>query len=142
MATALDFRCSYVPARKVGAHRPIVLRAADLPVFRLRRSQKPDVGAGQAGRTRPILGVQSTQYDRRGGCGADEIEPVIRRHARRDTNFRVVYVEVSGSPTVVIVVVRIVVSSRYETAAFHRFLIPGDPALTIGCVKGGEAITW
>jgi hypothetical protein len=67
---------------------------------------------------------------------------VIRRHARRDTNFRVVYVEVSGSPTVVIVVVRIVVSSRYETAAFHRFLIPGDPALTIGCVKGGEAITW
>jgi hypothetical protein len=45
-----------------------------------------------------------------------------------------VYVEVSGSPTVVIVVVRIVVSSRYETAAFHRFLIPGDPALTIGCV--------
>jgi hypothetical protein len=20
----------------------------------------------------------------------------------------------------------------------HRFLIPGDPALTIGCVKGGE----
>jgi hypothetical protein len=24
----------------------------------------------------------------------------------------------------------------------HRFLIPGDPALTIGCVKGGEAITW
>lgn len=28
----LDSRCSYVPARKVGAHRPIVLRAADLPV--------------------------------------------------------------------------------------------------------------
>jgi hypothetical protein len=23
----------------------------------------------------------------------------------------------------------------------HRFLIPADPALTIGCVKGGEAIT-
>jgi hypothetical protein len=22
----------------------------------------------------------------------------------------------------------------------HRFLIPADPALTIGCVKGGEAI--
>jgi hypothetical protein len=22
----------------------------------------------------------------------------------------------------------------------HRFLIPGDPALTIGCVKGGEAV--
>jgi hypothetical protein len=22
----------------------------------------------------------------------------------------------------------------------HRFLTPGDPALTIGCVKGGEAI--
>ena len=22
----------------------------------------------------------------------------------------------------------------------HRFLIPGDPQLTIGCVKGGEAI--
>ena len=22
----------------------------------------------------------------------------------------------------------------------HRFLIPGGPALTIGCVKGGEAI--
>jgi hypothetical protein len=51
-------------------------------------------------------------------------------------------VAVSGSPAVVIVVVRIVASSRYETAAFHRFLIPGDLALTIGCVKGGEAITW
>jgi hypothetical protein len=49
---------------------------------------------------------------------------------------------VSGSPTVVIVVVRIVVISQYETTAFHRFLIPGDPALTIGCVKGGEAVTW
>jgi len=28
------------------------------------------------------------------------------------------------------------VKQRYS----HRFLIPGDPALTIGCVKGGEAI--
>jgi hypothetical protein len=50
-------------------------------------------------------------------------------------------VEASGSPTVVIVVVRTVVSSWRETAAPHRFLIPGDPALTIGYVKGGEAIT-
>jgi hypothetical protein len=49
---------------------------------------------------------------------------------------------VSGSHAVVIVVVRIVVSSRYEAAAFRCFLIPGDPALTIGCVKGGEAIMW
>ena len=28
------------------------------------------------------------------------------------------------------------VKQRYS----HRFLIPGDPALTIGCVTGGEAI--
>ncbi len=55
-------------------------RTADLPLFRLRRSQKRDVGAGQARRTRPILRVQSTQCERRGGCGADEIEPVIGRH--------------------------------------------------------------
>jgi hypothetical protein len=31
------------------------------------------------------------------------------------------------------------VSSRCETAA-PRFLVPSDPALTVGCVKGGEAI--
>jgi hypothetical protein len=24
----------------------------------------------------------------------------------------------------------------------HRFLTPGDPALTIGCVKGGKATNW
>jgi len=52
---------------------------------------------------------------------------------------------VSGSPAVVIVVVKTVVSQRGETSAFHRFLIPGDipgdPELTIGCVEGGEAIT-
>ncbi len=47
----------------------------------------------------------------------------------------------SGSPTVVIVVVRTVVSSRSETAALTPLPHPGDPALTIGCVKGGEAIT-
>jgi hypothetical protein len=35
----------------------------------------------------------------------------------------------------------LVVRSRCATAALHRFLIPGDPALTIGCVKGGEAIS-
>jgi len=45
---------------------------------------------------------------------------------------------VSGSPTVVIVVT-IVVSSRAKRHT-HRFLIAGDPALTIGCVKGGEAV--
>jgi integrase len=47
---------------------------------------------------------------------------------------------VSGSPTVVIVVVRTVVSSRCDQRR-PRFLIPGDPAVMIGCVKGGEAIT-
>ncbi|MDT7766115.1 MAG: hypothetical protein QOC63_5535, partial [Mycobacterium sp.] len=48
--------------------------------------------------------------------------------------------EVPGSSTVVIVVVRIVVSSLRETA-IPRVLTPGDPAPTLGCVKGGEAIT-
>jgi hypothetical protein len=52
----------------------------DLPLFRLRRCQKPDVCTGRAGRTGLILRVQSTRYERRGGYGADEIEPVIRRH--------------------------------------------------------------
>jgi hypothetical protein len=47
---------------------------------------------------------------------------------------------VSGSLTVVIVV-KTVVSRQGETAVFNRFLIPGDPELTIGCVQGGEAIT-
>jgi hypothetical protein len=57
-------------------------RTSDLPRVKLRRNQKPDVHAGQAGRTGPILGVQNTRYERRGGCGADEIEAVIGRHER------------------------------------------------------------
>ena len=40
-------------------------------------------------------------------------------------------VELSGSPTVVIVVVRDVVSSRCETAVSPPLLIPGAPVLTI-----------
>jgi hypothetical protein len=54
-----------------------------------------------------------------------------------------VSVEVSGSPTVVIVVVRTVVRlNGAKQRHSHRFLISGDAALTIGCViKGGEAIT-
>jgi hypothetical protein len=51
---------------------------------------------------------------------------------------------VSGSPTVVIVVVRSDVRSgaklRRPTASSSSSSILGDPALTIGCVKGGEAI--
>ena len=31
-------------------------------------------------------------------------------------------------------------SSRCDTAEPHRFLIPGDHALTFACVKGGEVI--
>lgn len=46
----------------------------------------------------------------------------------------------SGSPAVVIVVVRSVVTSRCETAALPSLPYTGDPALTIGCVKGGGAI--
>jgi len=38
-------------------------------------------------------------------------------------------------------VIKTVVNHRGETAAFHRFLIPGDPELTFGRVEGGEAIT-
>jgi hypothetical protein len=45
-------------------------------------TSEADVHAGQAGRTGPILGVQNTRYERRRGCGADEIEAVIRRHER------------------------------------------------------------
>jgi hypothetical protein len=56
---------------------------------------------------------------------------------RHDTSSIVVSVEVSGSLTVVVVVVRSVV---HDAKKRHCFLTPGDPALTIGCVKGGEAI--
>ena len=35
---------------------------------------------GQTGRIGPVLGVQSTRYDRRGGRGAYENEAVIRRY--------------------------------------------------------------
>jgi hypothetical protein len=52
-----------------------------------------------------------------------------------------VEVGVSGSLTVVIVVAKLSSADGGETAVFHRFLIPGDPELTIGCVEGGEAIT-
>jgi len=50
-----------------------------------------DVCAGQVGRTGPILTVKSTQSKPRGGCGADENEPVIRRDMptlRSDTDHR------------------------------------------------------
>src|SRR6185312_6641360 len=66
-------------------------RTADLPLFRRRRSQKQDVCAGQVGGTGPILTVKSTQSKPRGGCGADENEPVIRRDMptlRSDTDHR------------------------------------------------------
>jgi DNA invertase Pin-like site-specific DNA recombinase len=53
-------------------------RTSDLPRVKLRRSQKSDVCAGQAGRIGPIVRVESTQYERHGGCGADENEPAIR----------------------------------------------------------------
>jgi len=46
---------------------------------------------------------------------------------------------VSGSPSVVIVVVRTVVTHGSKQR-HPRFLIPGDAALTVGCIKGGEAI--
>ena len=42
-------------------------------------------------------------------------------------------VEESGCPTVVIVVVRCVVSSRWKQRHSHRFPIPSDAALTILC---------
>jgi hypothetical protein len=47
---------------------------------------------------------------------------------------------VSGSPTVVIVVVRSVVSSRCETATFPPLPHTRRSCVTIGCVNGGEAI--
>jgi hypothetical protein len=46
-ADRLDSRCSYVPARKVGAHCPIVLHAADLPVFRRTCARVEVICAGQ-----------------------------------------------------------------------------------------------
>ena len=55
-------------------------RTSDLPRVKLKRCQKRDVCAGQAGRTGPSLRVQSTRYERRGGCGADENRPAIRSH--------------------------------------------------------------
>jgi hypothetical protein len=56
---------------------------------------------------------------------------------RHDASSTVAQVRVSRSPTVVIVVVTTVVSSRCETAVHLPLPLPGDPALTIGCVKGG-----
>jgi hypothetical protein len=108
---------------------------------KLTGSQKRDVCAGQTGRIGPILRVQSTQSERRGGCGADENDPVIRRHR----------------PMLRPGTIRVLLSCRWRCREArlsselssahgakqrhpHRFLIPGDPALTIGCVKGGEAI--
>jgi hypothetical protein len=47
-------------------------------------------------------------------------------------------VDVSGNLTVVIVVVRIVVAHGAKQRHSHRLLMPGDPALRIGCVKGAK----
>jgi len=44
----LRSRRSYVPASKVGAHRPIVRRAADLPLFRRSSAIHQGVAAGRA----------------------------------------------------------------------------------------------
>ncbi|MBB5164950.1 hypothetical protein HNP02_004924 [Mycobacterium sp. AZCC_0083] len=55
-----------------------------------------------------------------------------------DTHSGGVQVAVSGSPAVVIAVVRIVVKSWCEIVHSHRFLIPSDPALTIGCGRGAK----
>ena len=134
--------------RRSGDQTPAIiarLRPRELPLFRQRRCQKADVGAGQAGRTGPSPRVQSTQSERRGGCWADENEPVIRRHGRvawpggirglLSCRWRCRGVRLSSS-----------LSSEVSSAHgakqrhFDRFLIPCDPALTIGCVKGGEAI--
>ena len=53
-----------------------------------------------------------------------------------------VEVKVVGSPTVVIVVVRTVSSAHgAKQRHCHRCLISGDPGLTVGCVRGVEAIT-
>ena len=59
------------------------------------------------------------RYEFRGRVGGGVGEPDCRHRCRQ--NCRQLTVRNSGTP---------------------RFLIPGDPALTIGCVKGGEAITW
>jgi hypothetical protein len=58
-------------------------RTSDLPRVKLRGSQKRDACGGQTGRIGPILRVQSTQSERRGGCGADENKLVIRSQIRR-----------------------------------------------------------
>jgi hypothetical protein len=106
---------------------------------KLTGSHKRDVCAGKTGRIGPILRVQSTQSERRGGCGADENDPVIRRHR----------------PMLRPGTIRVLLSCRWRCREArlsselssahgakqrhpHRFLIPGDPALTIGCVKGGR----
>jgi hypothetical protein len=48
----------------------------------------------------------------------------------------VVWVKVSGSPTVV--VVKTVVNSPLATAHTHRFLVLATPVLPSGRVKGGK----
>jgi hypothetical protein len=65
-----------LPSMRSGTRRCKSL-GHDLPLFRLKRRQKSDAGAGDAGRTRAIEGVQSTHYERRGECGADVVEPIL-----------------------------------------------------------------
>jgi hypothetical protein len=47
---------------------------------KLKRCRKRAVIAGRTGRTGPSLRVRTTQSERHGGCTADEIAPVTRRH--------------------------------------------------------------
>ena len=76
---------------------PRWVRTSGLPRVKLQRCLRRDVCAGQAGRARPILRVQTTQYERRGGCGADENGPVIRRHGQMGDQARYeVYCRVGG----------------------------------------------
>jgi hypothetical protein len=55
-------------------------RTSDLPRVKLKRCRKRAVIAGRTGRTGPSLRVRTTQSERHGGCTADEIAPVTRRH--------------------------------------------------------------
>ena len=105
------------------------VRTSDVPRVKLKRCKKRDVCAVQAGRTGPSLRVQSTRYERLGGCGADENEPLTptlpgagRRsnQARSAANGRVG--GVAGRATVVTVVVKTVVRSRVA-ARLRRLVI-------------------
>src|SRR5712675_1624066 len=85
---------------------------------------------------RPLLSTDEADRPSDIGSWTRVFSPRIRAS---DLRFGAVAVAVEGA--IVVTVVKIVVTSgrRPRQRRSHRFLTTPDPALTIGCVKGGAA---